>query len=184
MRAPLITSTVSRLLVDLNRSIGHPQLFSVMTRDAPIAVRDEIVKWHYNPYRLRVEECVNRSVSQRQRVIHISAHSFTPALDGKIRHADVGLLYDPERRSEAALCTTWKLSLADCAPALVVRRNYPYEGKDDGLPSYLRTRFADDAYLGIELEINQSIVTAGGQPWKSLRRVLIDSLRLALDRLL
>src|SRR6267142_572465 len=34
-RAPLVASTVSRLLIDLNRSIGHPQLFSTMTRAAP-----------------------------------------------------------------------------------------------------------------------------------------------------
>ncbi len=30
--APLVASTVSRLLIDLNRSIGHPQLFSAVTR--------------------------------------------------------------------------------------------------------------------------------------------------------
>ena len=35
--APLVTSTISRLLVDLNRSIGHPQLFSAATRGAPAA---------------------------------------------------------------------------------------------------------------------------------------------------
>jgi hypothetical protein len=31
-RAPLVASTTSRLLIDLNRSIGHPQLFSAVTR--------------------------------------------------------------------------------------------------------------------------------------------------------
>ena len=34
-RAPLAASTTSRLLVDLNRSIAHPQLFSAATRAAP-----------------------------------------------------------------------------------------------------------------------------------------------------
>jgi predicted N-formylglutamate amidohydrolase len=29
-RAPLVASTVSRLLIDLNRSISHPQLFSAL----------------------------------------------------------------------------------------------------------------------------------------------------------
>jgi N-formylglutamate amidohydrolase len=32
-RAPLVTSTISRLLIDLNRSIGHPHLFSVAPRE-------------------------------------------------------------------------------------------------------------------------------------------------------
>jgi predicted N-formylglutamate amidohydrolase len=33
--APLVASTVSRLLVDLNRSVGHPRLHSEATRKAP-----------------------------------------------------------------------------------------------------------------------------------------------------
>ena len=33
-KAPLFVSTVSRLLVDLNRSIGHPRLYSEATRTA------------------------------------------------------------------------------------------------------------------------------------------------------
>ncbi len=35
LNAPLVSSAVSRLLVDLNRSIGHPQLFSAATRGVP-----------------------------------------------------------------------------------------------------------------------------------------------------
>ena len=34
-------------------------------------------------------------MSRGRRVIHISSHSFTPELNGKVRRADVGLLYDP-----------------------------------------------------------------------------------------
>ena len=93
--APLVTSTVSRLLVDLNRSIGHPQLFSAATRGAPAALRAKIVERHYRPYRAQVERLVRQAVSRGRRVIHISSHSFTPELDGKVRRADVGLLYRP-----------------------------------------------------------------------------------------
>jgi predicted N-formylglutamate amidohydrolase len=118
-------------------------------------------------------------VSRRRRVIHISSHSFTPELDGKVRSADVGLLYHPGRRGEAELCARWKSSLAELAPQLRVRRNYPYAGKGDGLTSYLRQRFAPSVYVGIELEINQSIVLAAGRRWATLRSSLIDSLRTA-----
>src|SRR5258708_4265355 len=38
-KAPLVSSTVSRLLVDLNRSVGHPQLFSPATRGRPAPMR-------------------------------------------------------------------------------------------------------------------------------------------------
>jgi len=177
--APLVTSTISRLLVDLNRSIGHPRLFSAATRGAPATLRTRIVELHYLPYRVQVERLVRQALSRSRRVIHISSHSFTPELDGKVRSADVGLLYDPGRRGEIELCARWRTSLATRAPELRVRRNYPYAGKGDGLTSHLRRRFAPAAYVGIELEINQSIVLAAGRRWIALRRVLVDSLRAA-----
>jgi predicted N-formylglutamate amidohydrolase len=180
LRAPLVTSTVSRLLVDLNRSVGHPQLFSVMTLGTPAATRSAIVAGHYLPYREEVERIVARAVARGRRVIHVSSHSFTPELHGKVRRADVGLLYDPGRRGEARLCARWKATLAHRAPELRVRRNYPYAGKGDGLTSYLRRQFPPAAYVGVELEVNQSIVFAAGRRWTALRRTLVDSLRAAV----
>ncbi len=178
-KAPLVPATVSRLLIDLNRSIGHPQLFSAATRSAPAAVRAQIVAQCYDPYRVQAERLVRQSVSHGRRVIHIASHSFTPELNGKARRADVGLLYDPGRRGEAALCARWKAALAVLAPTLRVRRNYPYAGKGDGLTAHLRLRYPQGAYVGIELEINQSIVFAAGPRWTALRRVLVASLRAA-----
>lgn len=177
--APLVTSTVSRLLVDLNRSLGHPQLFSQATRHLPATRRTQIIEQHYLPYRQRVEHLVRQSVSLGRRVMHISSHSFTPVLNGKVRHADVGLLYDPGREREVELCACWKTLLVAGAPELQVRRNYPYAGKGDGLTSYLRQRFTSDAYVGIELEVNQGIVLTGGPRWAALRGLLTDTLHKA-----
>jgi predicted N-formylglutamate amidohydrolase len=178
-KGALVASTTSRLLIDLNRSIGHRELFSVATRGAPASVRVGIVEQHYRPYRAQVERIVGQSTSRGRRVIHISSHSFTPMLDGKRRRADVGLLYDPRRHGEAQLCARWKASLAASAPGLRVRRNYPYAGKADGLTSHLRVAFSPAAYVGIELEVNQGIVHAAGRRWTALRRVLVKSLRAA-----
>jgi predicted N-formylglutamate amidohydrolase len=177
--APLVTSTISRLLIDLNRSIGHPQLFSAATRSAPAKLRAEIVEKYYRSYREQVERLVRQSVARGRRVIHVSSHSFTAQLDGNVRRAHVGLLYHPGRRAEAELCARWKAALAAIAPQLRVRRNYPYAGRGDGLTSHLRLRFPQGAYLGIELEVNQSIVFAAGRRWAALRGVLIDALRMA-----
>jgi predicted N-formylglutamate amidohydrolase len=177
-KAPLVTSTVSRLLVDLNRSIGHPGLLSAATRAAPPQVRSAIVERYYRPYRVEVERLVARSISRGRRVIHVSSHSFTPELDGNVRQADVGLLYDPSRRAEAALCARWKASLACLAPGLRVRRNYPYAGKADGLTAHLRRRFPQAFYVGVEVEANQAIV-ATPRRWNALRKTLVESLRAA-----
>ncbi len=177
--APLVSSTISRLLVDLNRSAGHPRLFSAATAGAPASLRASILARYYQPYRAEVEQQVARRVARGDRVIHISSHSFTPELDGQVRTADVGVLYDPGRRGEAALAARWKAALARSAPALRVRRNYPYAGKDDGLTSHLRRTFPASTYVGLELEVNQRFVFAAGRPWTTLRRTLVETLLAA-----
>jgi predicted N-formylglutamate amidohydrolase len=175
--AKRVTSTTSRLLLDLNRSVGHPTHFSEATRGLPAVTRALLIEQHYLPYRQRVDKLVDAAIRQGQCVIHLSSHSFTPQLNGEVRRADVGLLYDPARAREATFCARWQAEIRAQAPALRVRRNYPYLGKGDGLTSSLRRRCPDSSYLGIELEINQAIVFAGGEPWQSLRRLLIESLR-------
>lgn len=154
--APLVAATTTRLLVDLNRSIGHPQLYSQITRAAHAALRREIVERHYHPHRRRVEGLISEAIAAGRPALHLSCHSFTARLGGAARNADVGLLYDPAREAEAALCRAWRRELAILAPDLRVRRNYPYLGKTDGFTSWWRRRHPDSVYLGIELELNQS----------------------------
>ncbi|MFZ5557200.1 MAG: N-formylglutamate amidohydrolase [Pseudomonadota bacterium] len=62
--APLVISTVSRLVVDINRSLRHPWLFSDATRGAPAAVRAEIVARNYLSYRDEVERLVRTAASR------------------------------------------------------------------------------------------------------------------------
>lgn len=178
--APLFVSTTSRLLVDLNRSIGHPHLYSEATRAAPDAVRREMLELYYLPYRSQAEAAVAKMLAQGGRVIHIASHSFTSQLDGEVRNADIGLLYDPARRGEAALCGRWAAILKSQVAGFKIRRNYPYTGKSDGFTAYLRRRFAADDYIGVELEINQKHVIAGGRSWRMLRELVIETLQQAL----
>lgn len=180
LHAPLYQSTISRLLIDLNRSVGHPKLYSELTRDMPADVRKEIFEHHYLPYRNKVEAAVEEAVARGLRVVHIASHSFTPVLDGEVRNADVGLLYDPGRPGETAFCLAWQAALIELAPGIRVRRNYPYRGTSDGFTAYLRRRFSAEAYVGIELEVNQRHVERGGEDWHQLRRLLIATLRRAL----
>ena len=178
--APLVASTVSRLLVDLNRSIGHPCLYFEAIRNEPTKVRQLILKHYYQPYRAHAERLVRQAIVDHGHVIHLSSHSFTPELYGKVRVADIGLLYDPARPGETDLCERWKAALQVCAPDLSIRRNYPYAGKGDGLTAWFRQRFSPSAYVGIELEVNQKHIIRAGRNWIELRKVIIESLRMAL----
>jgi predicted N-formylglutamate amidohydrolase len=178
--APLVASTVSRLLVDLNRSLGHPRLHFEAVRNRPAEAREQILQHHYRPYREEAERLVRQAIAKHGRVIHLSCHSFTPELDGKVRGADIGLLYDPARPGEVDLCQRWQASLMGCAPDLIVRRNYPYAGKGDGLTAWFRQRLPPSAYVGVELEVNQKHVFNGGLHWSALRKRIVESLAQAL----
>lgn len=177
--APLFSATTSRLLIDLNRSLGHPKVFSNISRLLPAAERAVVIEKYYVPYRSQVEQAVNAALQTHDQVIHISSHSFTPVLDGVERTADIGLLYDPRRERERQFSARWKAALNARAPALRVRRNYPYAGSDDGLTSHLRKRLPGERYLAIELEVNQLWVEAGGTAWSELRRTLVETLHVA-----
>jgi predicted N-formylglutamate amidohydrolase len=177
--APLVAATTTRLLVDLNRSVGHPQLYSQVTRGVDAALRREILERHYHPHRRRVEILVNEAITSARPVLHLSCHSFTARLGGVARNADVGLLYDPARGEEAALCLAWQRELRILDPDLRVRRNYPYLGRTDGFTSWWRRRHPDSVYLGIELELNQSTMA---QPRARARRAqVIEALARALS---
>ncbi|MCG6868562.1 MAG: N-formylglutamate amidohydrolase [Gammaproteobacteria bacterium] len=178
--APLLSSTVSRLLVDLNRSIGHPRLHGEPVRGTPVEVRQHILRKFYRPYRERAERLVMQSIADSGRVVHISSHSFVPELNGKRRRADIGLLYDPTRAGEVDLCRRWKDMLVSRAPEFIVRRNYPYEGKGDGLTAWFRRRLPPRVYVGIELEVNQAQVALAGRHWSAMRQVIVETLHSAL----
>jgi len=180
--AALVQSTTSRLLVELNRSPNHPQLFSEVTRILPADEREHMLQRYYYPYRLDVEARVRRAVESGRRVMHVSCHSFTPALDGIVRRADIGLLYDPARASELAFCLRWQRALKAAEAGLVVRRNYPYIGYADGLTTYLRKRFTGSVYCGIELEVNQKYPLGDAAAWRRLRKTLVATLGAALPR--
>lgn len=163
-------SQTSRLLVELNRSLHHPHLFSTFTKSSSATVKKEIIASFYLPYRKMVEEKIQEFLKEEE-VIHLSVHSFTPELNGEVRNADVGLLYDPSKKGEKEFCGALKKHLNKEWPEAKVRMNYPYHGKADGFTTYLRKRY-QKGYTGIELELNQKY--AGN---KTACDILLKSLR-------
>lgn len=181
LAAPLLFTTVTRLLVEPNRSEGHPALFSHVSAGLDEREKQRVLAWYYTPHRERVRELVRSHVNAGSRVVHVGVHTFTPELNGEVRRADVGLLYDPRRTKERELCAAWAAALAVAAPGLRVRKNYPYRGAADGLTTALRAEFPPTAYLGIELEVNQALAASPDTPVRrALARAVIESLRTVL----
>lgn len=175
--APLVATTVTRLLVDPNRSPGHPRLFSGFTRGLPPAERDLVLARHYGPYRTRVEDEVRVGIGRRGSVLHVSVHSFTPVLDGRARRLDVGLLYDPSREPERSLAASWLEGARRALPGLRFRANAPYRGTSDGLATFLRKRVPPERYSGVELEIGQGLLDGGARIPRAVARGLEAALR-------
>lgn len=158
--APLFYSTTSRLLVDLNRSPGHPRVFSEFTLDLGDNEHAEILAQYHFPYRAEVETAVGALIARGERVLHLSSHSFTPVMGRSVRSAEVGVLFDPKRTFEAEIARgiAREMAVLGDGRGWRIRRNYPYAGVADGLTTYLRRRYPQQAYAGIELEMNQSLL--------------------------
>lgn len=168
-------SETSRLLVELNRSRKHPNLFSVATKNLPKEKQNAILEYHYVPYRQAVEEAILSLIDKGHSVLHLSVHSFTPLLNGVIRNADIGLLYDPKRKQEATFCSRWKEALRKTNPDLKVRFNYPYRGTADGFTTHLRRMFPDGQYAGIELEVNQKFPLGDVGLWENVQENIVET---------
>ena len=147
-------SKTSRLLIELNRSLHHKNLFSEFSKALGKTEKEPLILDYYLVYRNEVESTIRKFIEAKQIVLHVSVHSFTPNLNGEERQCDIGLLYDSRKPEEKEFCKRLKYELSQIDNSLNVRFNYPYLGKADGFTTYLRKQFPKH-YLGVELEINQ-----------------------------
>lgn len=162
--APLFYSTVSRLVVELNRPLDNPQMFYLRLSDRQ---RDDLLERYYLPYWHAIEAAIRKA-----RVLHLSVHSFTPRFRGVTRKTDIGLLFDPGRPAEAALCRAWRKALGT---QFVVRENDPYAGVHPSVVQSMREKFSPRRYVGIQIELNQKYPRRGGRRWRELRGALVQS---------
>ncbi|TWU62757.1 N-formylglutamate amidohydrolase [Crateriforma conspicua] len=170
-----IVGQQSRLLIDLNRSLGHQELFSKYTDCLDPAIKERVIADYYEPYRQKVHQWI---VGQPKGcpVLHLSVHTFTPRYRGKHRQVDVGLLYDPKREAERQLCQDWARRFRRQQTQLCVRMNQPYRGIDDGFTTCLRQLDSSPQYAGVEIEINHRIFKHNASRFLSIVRSLADSL--------
>ena len=172
LSAPFYIFETTRLLVEPNRSLHSDSLFSEFSQLLSDEQKDLILQEYYHPYRTAVEEYIRNS---SEVILHLSIHTFTPHWNEFERRVDLGLLFDPERANETTFCEGYRDRLQESLPAMNIEFNEPYKGIDDGFTTFLRTQFANDRYLGIEIEINQKY--AGTETLNGIAKELLASLR-------
>lgn len=158
----------SRLFIDLNRSITNKNSFNefwdaaTSKGDVPKSLKDVAIDYH-KKYREPIETFVTECLKNKTPIIHLAIHSFTPILNGEKRNTDVGILYDPSNPVERKLADTIINDIKKYAAQLRIRKNYPYQGKTDGLCTTLRKistmAHSKEFYLyaGFEIEFNQNL---------------------------
>jgi predicted N-formylglutamate amidohydrolase len=173
--APLFVCETTRLLIEPNRSLDSLQLYSEYSKLLFETDHEDILQKYYYPHRNGVEDLITKASKP---LLHLSIHTFTPLWEDEVRTVDIGLLFDPSRKSESEFCSLLMDGLEQLLPYLSIQLNEPYKGIDDGFTTYLRTKFMDADYLGIEIEVNQKYL--GTEKWElisvGLRDVLFDVL--------
>lgn len=176
----------TRLVVDLNRSRGSKGLIPRESFGVKIPgnarlsrkEREARIEKYWQPYRDTVEAAVKRAIERGGECLHLSVHSFVPTLDGEVRTAEVGLLYDPKRAKERKFAERVRDYLEQAIVG--TRMNYPYKGTADGFTTHLRRELPKSRYVGIELELNQTILETNRQRWR-IGTVLADAVASAIE---
>lgn len=172
-------NTISRLLIEFNRSLHHKHLFSEFSKTLSTIEKQHLINQYYLPYRNDVENMIKSYIEHGETVIHLSVHSFTPILNNIERNCDIGLLYDSLSAIEKQFCKQLKREIKTLNPELNVRFNYPYLGKADGFTTYLRKLFPEN-FLGIELEINQKF-SKNNKMNSSIKQNMFNALSQVID---
>jgi len=184
--APLVSETITRLLVEQNRSRHRPTVFSRISSELPADVRARLLETIYDPFHHRTLDeigkihCLSHAASALSAgdtfagssVVHFSIHSFTPVLNATVRTTDIGILYDPRRAVEKKGALLLQEILQARLPDLRIRRNYPYVGYSDGHTTALRKRLPESRYAGFEIEVNQRFFLDDMKAWVRIRDAL------------
>jgi len=158
--AAAVLSPVSRLLVDCNRDLSDADLMPADSCGVAIpgnariepAERDERLRRFYAPY----HDAVDATLATHPEALLLSVHSFTPALHGRRRPFDVGVLFD------AFDDLARELSEAVSAAGFAVRLNEPYSGLD-GLIFSARAHGQRHGLRYVELEINNRLLRSDAE---------------------
>lgn len=124
--APLVHSTISRLVIDTNRDTASPELIRTLSEatviganiDLDDAERARRIADYHAPFHAAIETLLERRAAEGLVTVLVCVHSFTPVYLGVARPWPIGLihgrdtgytqaLFDALKREDAALNVGW-----------------------------------------------------------------------------
>ena len=178
--AACITQAYSRLVIDCNRTPGHPTSIPPVSDGTPVPANVLLaadaaarrVAEIFTPYHEAIAGELDRRAEAGLPSVLVAMHSFTPVLAGMARPWQAGVLHNRDPRLSHALA---RLLTAD---GFLVGDNEPYQLSDESdytVPVHAERRGL--AY--VELEIRQDLIASaeGQQEWAArLARLLPQAL--------
>jgi predicted N-formylglutamate amidohydrolase len=128
--APLVASTVSRLVIDCNRDHDAPDLIPVVSERTDIPgnqgigdnERAERIEAYHAPFHAALRDVLDRRKATGIETVLVTVHSFTPVYRDVPRPWPIGLIHARDQRFTAAL----RDALADDEAGLNIGWNEPY----------------------------------------------------------
>ncbi|MDA7965226.1 N-formylglutamate amidohydrolase [Ruegeria sp.] len=160
--APVVASTVSRLVYDCNRP---PEAASAMPEKSELiavpgnvgltqAQRDARTAAVYDPFCAAVARVLD---TRGPDTVVVTVHSFTPVYYGKLRAVELGLLHDDDSRLVDAM-----LNHVDRIPHRRTERNQPY-GPADGVTHSLRLHALSRGLANVMIEVRNDLMRTDEQ---------------------
>ncbi|MFI5394630.1 MAG: N-formylglutamate amidohydrolase [Candidatus Binatia bacterium] len=153
--ATAVLAGVSRLVIDCNRDLTDHDLIAAESHGVRIPgnarvdrdERERRIRDFHEPYHAAIDAVLER----RDKPFLLSIHSFTPALNGRERRFDIGVLFDTFA-AEAE-----RLAAGLTGDGLQVHYNEPYSGLD-GLIFSARAHGVKHNLHYVEVEINNRLI--------------------------
>jgi len=171
--APLVHSTVSRLVIDCNRTHQAPDLIPIISESTEIPGNRDLggnerarrIADFHDPFHASIEAVLNRRAAAGEETILIAMHSFTPSYKGVARPWPIGLIHGIDTGYTEAVFEALKAEDRE----LNVGWNEPYAALNG--VTYTLEHHGDERGLRstmIELRNDEILDAAGVARWAGL----------------
>ena len=155
--APLVSTTVSRLVYDCNRPFGAagaiPEKSEVYQIPGNQSLSDADASHRFEKYYLPFESAISDRLAEFSTPpLFVTIHSFTPVYHGETRNVDIGIICDQDSRLSDQM-----VRLAQDQTTLCIKANTPY-GSEDGVTHTLGLHGTKNGLLNAMIEIKNDLL--------------------------
>ncbi|MEP3429862.1 MAG: N-formylglutamate amidohydrolase [Roseibium sp.] len=177
--APLVYTTVSRLVVDCNREEDRPDLIPCVSESTQISGNQDLSSEEINarlelvhrPFHAAIDTLLDQRLKRERPTAVVSIHTYTPVYKGVKRPWEIGLIADKDRSIADPV-----LAELNSQSDLTVGDNEPYSPAD-GVYYTIRKHGEDRSLPCLMIEIrNDEVSTANEEArWADMLAPLLKS---------